>query len=189
MAKSPLTVAHRAVVLLAVCCLVTAPAWAQTSPEATIDPVGWLKQHLGGAACVVYDVGPSPFRMEHVTENTEVTFDGCRMTLHQAGVRGPQSEVRTFRVPLGALDADAISVIDGFLLPEGWSSTGDVPTHTIRISAPGDRRLIDSRVETFDGRAPREYATHAVDFLVRHQENADAIVRALRLAIAGCRGR
>ena len=41
--------------------------------------------------CVVYDVGPSPTRLEHVTENTEVQFDGCQMVLQQANVEGGEN--------------------------------------------------------------------------------------------------
>src|SRR5688572_4184226 len=163
------------------------PAWAQSGTDATSDPIGWLQRNLGGAACVVYDVGPSAQRLEHVTENTEVQFEGCRMTLQQAAVRGAHSEVRTYHVPLAALDAGAVTSFAGFVLPEGWTSAGDVPTHTIQLAVPGGQRLIESSVETFDGTAPRQSRTHAVDMLVRHQENADQIVRALRRAIEQCR--
>jgi len=182
-----MTNARRAVASLTLIFAAATAAWAQTGSTEPADGIKWLERNLAGAACVAYDVGPSAFRLERVTEDTEVTFDGCRMTLHQAVVRGTHSEVRTFAISLGALDAGSVSVREGFVFPEGWTTAGDVPTHTVQLAIPNGERVIESRVETFDGAAPREYRTHAVDLLVRHQENADRIVRALTRAIAQCR--
>jgi hypothetical protein len=166
-----------------------APAWAQSNPDPQVDPVKWLSANLGGAACVVYDVGPSPLRMERFTENTEVQFDGCRMVLQQATEQGGHSEIRTFRIALGDLATNAVSASEGFFLPDGWTSRGDVPTHTITIAAPAGQSGIDSRLEPFDGSAPRDYRTGAVTLLVRHEEVAVTIVRALTRAIELCRER
>ena len=60
---------------------VATPAWCQSTVDADRDPITWLKTYLGGAACVVYQAGPSSFRLEQITENTEVQFDGCQMVL------------------------------------------------------------------------------------------------------------
>ena len=64
------------------------PAWSQTAAGPDDNPVEWLKNNLGGAACVVYDAGPSLQRLEHVIENTEVRFEGCRMVLQQSSAIG-----------------------------------------------------------------------------------------------------
>lgn len=150
------------------------------------DPAAWLTRNLGGAACVVYQAGPSPLRLEHITENSEVRFDGCRMVLQQATVRGTRSTVQTFEIPLASLDATTVTIREGFDLPAGWTSTGDVPTHTIRIAVSAGQPLIDGRMESFDGVAPTTYRTKIVDIPVRHLENADQIVLALTQAIEGC---
>ena len=97
---------------------VVTPAWAQSRPDPRSEPVQWLTANLGGAACVVYEAGPTPFRLERVTENTEVQFEGCRMVLQQATAEGEHSEIRTFRIPLAAL------AIIPFL-------TGDVTNHAV----------------------------------------------------------
>jgi len=165
------------------------PVWAQSAPDAQRDPVRWLTTNLGGAACVVYDVGPSPFRLEHVTENTEVQFDGCRMILQQANVVGTRSELRTFQIPLDALSPGAVTATAGFLLPDGWASRGDVPTHTITIAAPAGQSAIETRVEQFDTGTIRDERTEVVTMLVRHEDNAVQIVRALTSAIALCHQR
>ena len=149
--------------------------------------VDWLEKNLGGAACVVFEMGPSRDRLERISENTEVRFDGCQMTLHQATVSGSLSELRTLTVPLGALTPDGVTLSEGFNLPSGWVSTGDVPTHTIRLAvAPGERQ-IEARLERFDVAAPSRYQTASVDILVRHQEAAERILAALSHAIALCR--
>jgi hypothetical protein len=166
-----------------------APAWCQSNADPDRDPVTWLAANLGGAACVVYEAGPSPFRMERVTENTEVQFEGCRMVLQQATAEGEHSEIRTFRIPLAGLVTSSVTSSEGFFLPEGWASRGDVPTHTITIAAPAGQSLIDERIEQFDGTAPRDERTDVVTLLVRHEENAVRIVRALRSAIERCRER
>jgi hypothetical protein len=93
--------------------------------------------------------------LEHVTENTEVQFDGCRMVLQQASLAGDRSELRTFQIPLAALATDSVTAKAGFFLPEGWTSRGDVPTHTITIAVPAGQLLIEERVEQFDDTAPR----------------------------------
>jgi hypothetical protein len=167
------------------------PAWSQTAavaePTPEANPVLWLTSHLGGAACVVYEAGPSPQRLEQVSENTEVRFEGCRMVLQQASAIGTQSEVRTFTVALAALDGNAIAASAGFALPEGWTSKGDVPTHTIHLTVPSGQPSIEARVERFDDRPVSSFQARTVEILVRHQENATQIVRALRLAIEACR--
>lgn len=168
---------------------VAAPAWAQSTVDLRTDPVTWLKTYLGGAACVVYEAGPSRFRLERVNVNTEVQFDGCRMVLQQASVDGAHSELRTLRIPLGALAPNAVTSKPGFFLPEGWASRGDVPTHTITIAAPDHQSLIEERIEQFDDTAPRDFRTDIVTILVRHEENADQIVQALTRAIELCRER
>jgi hypothetical protein len=165
------------------------PAWAQSQPDPGTEPVKWLSAYLGGAACVVYEAGPSPFRMERVTENTEVQFDGCRMVLQQATAEGEHSEIRTFRIALGTLATNSVSSRPGFFLPEGWTSRGDVPTHTITIAAPDGQALIEEQVESFDGTPPRNDHTEVVTLLVRHDDNARQIVRALARAIELCRER
>jgi hypothetical protein len=162
------------------------PAWCQSPSDAYNDPINWLKSNLGGAACVVYEAGPSPFQLKPITENTEVQFDGCRMVLQQANVTGAQSELRTFRIPLGALATNAVSASPGFVLPEGWATRGDVPTHTITIKTAGKQAVIDERVDLFDGTEPRDYRTDVMTILVRHEENASLIVRALTRAIELC---
>jgi hypothetical protein len=171
------------------CLALAAPGWAQTTVDANTEPVRWLTTYLGGAACVVYEAGPSRFRLERVNVNTEVQFDGCRMVLQQASVVGAHSEIRTLRIPLGALASNAVTSNEGFFLPEGWTSRGDVPTHTITIAAPAGAPLIEERIEQFDGTAPRDYRTDVVTVLVRHEENAVQIVRALTRAIELCRER
>ena len=173
----------------AACLAVAAPAWAQSTVDLRTDPVKWLATYLGGAACVVYEAGPTRFRMERVNVNTEVQFDGCRMVLQQASVEGAHSELRTLRVPLGALAPNSVTSSEGFFLPAGWTSRGDVPTHTITIAAPDHQSLIEERIEQFDDTAPRDYRTDAVTILVRHGENAVQIVQALTRAIELCRGR
>jgi len=169
------------------CLALAAPAWGQSNIDAEADPVNWLKAYLGGAACVVYEVGPSGFRLEHVTENTEVQFDGCRMVLQQASVTGAHSELRTFRIALAALDTNAVTSSEGFPLPEGWTSRGDVPTHTITIRASAGKPVIEEQVDPLDGGTPRSYQTDVVTLLVRHEENASQIVRALTRVIEMCR--
>lgn len=171
------------------CLALAAPAWSQTTADLPTDPVGWLTSHFGGAACVVFEAGPSAFRMERVTVNTEVQFDGCRMVLQQASVEGAHSEIRTFRIPLGALNPNSVTSSEGFFLPEGWISGGDVPTHTITIAAPAGQPLIEERIEQFDGTDPRDYRVNVMTVLIRHEENAIQIVRALGRAIEQCRER
>jgi hypothetical protein len=166
--------------------MAAAPARAQSRPGPLAEPVQWLAANLGGAACVVYEAGPSPFRMERVIENTEVQFDGCQMVLQQASAEGEHSEIRTFRIPLGALASSSVTASKGFFLPEGWMTRGDAPTHTIAIAVPGGQALITERVELFDGTTPRDERTGVVTILVRHEENASQIVRALARAIELC---
>jgi len=165
------------------------PGWAQPRPDSGTEPVQWLTANLGGAACVVYEAGPTPFRLERVTENTEVQFDGCRMVLQQATAEGEHSEVRTFRIPLAELATTSVTSRQGFFLPEGWTSRGDVPTHTITIATPDHQSLIEERIEQFDDTAPRDYRTDVVTILIRHEENALQIVQALTRAIELCRER
>lgn len=184
---------------VAVFLALSTPAWAQTATsrapaadasfEAGLEanPTGWLVSHLGGAACVVYEIGPSSQRLERVTENTEVRFEGCRMVLQQSSEMGSFGEMRTFTVPLATLNADAVVVSDGFSLPDGWLTRGDVPTHTIRLTVPAGQPPIDESVERFDDTPVTRLQTKTVDILVRHQENATQIVRALTLAINACR--
>ncbi len=169
------------------------PAWSQTTGQsaagtdlAEANPVEWLKTHLGGAACVVYEVGPSPQRLERVSENTEVQFDGCRMRLQQSSEMGAFGELRTFTVPLATLDANAVASTEGFSLPDGWMTRGDIPTHTIRLTVPAGQPLIEQRVERFDDTPVRTVQTASVEILIRHEENARQIVRALTLAIEAC---
>jgi hypothetical protein len=164
------------------------PAWSQTAASPDANPVEWLKNYLGGAACVVYEAGPSPQRLEHVTENTEVRFEDCRMVLYQASAIGTHVEVKTFTVPLATLDASAVTASDGFFLPDGWTSRGDVPTHTIHLTVPAGQPLIEGSVETFDDMPAASFQAKALDIPIRHQENATQIVRALTLAIDACRG-
>lgn len=166
--------------------LVATPAWCQSTVDAERDPVAWLKTYLGGAACVVYQAGPSSFRLEQITENTEVQFDGCRMVLQQASLITGRSELHTIQIPLAALATDAVTSRPGFFLPDGWVSRGDVPTHTITIAAPAGQPL-EARVDPFDGTPPRDYRTEAVTIPVRYEENASQIVRALTRAIEACR--
>ena len=175
----------RAVTALAFLVAAT-PAWSQSTPDAEHDPIVWLKTYLGGAACVVYQAGPSPFRLEQITENTEVQFDGCRMVLQQASLISGRSELHTFQIPLAALAANAVTSRPGFVLPDGWVSRGDVPTHTITIAGPAGHPF-DERVEPFDGTPPRDDRTEAVTIPVRHEENASQIVLALTRAIELCR--
>jgi len=165
------------------------PGWAQPRPDSGTEPVQWLTANLGGAACVVYEAGPTPFRLERVTENTEVQFDGCRMVLQQATGEGEHSEIRTFRIPLAALATSSVTSRQGFFLPEGWVSRGDVPTHTVTIAVPGGQALIEEQVELFDGTVPRAERANIVTVLVRHEENASQIVRALTRLIEMCRER
>jgi hypothetical protein len=160
-------------------------AGPEANPEA--NPVAWLTSHLGGAACVVYDAGPSLQRLEQVSENTEVRFEGCRMVLQQSSAIGTYGELRTFNVALATLDANAVTASDGFYLPAGWTSKGDVPTQTIHLTVPPGQPLIEATVERFDDVPTGSFQTRTVDILVRHQENATQIVRALTLAIAACR--
>lgn len=166
--------------------LAAAPAWCQSAPDPERDPVTWLKTYLGGAACVVYQAGPSSFRLEQITENTEVQFDGCRMVLQQASLISGRSELHTIQIPLAALATDAVTANPGFFLPEGWVSGGDVPTHTITIAAPAGQPL-EERVDLLDGTLPRDYRIETVTIPVRHEENASQIVRALTRAIDLCR--
>lgn len=179
----------RVVIGAGVCLALAAPAWAQSTVDLRTDPVTWLKTYLGGAACVVYEAGPTLFCLERVNVNTEVQFDGCRMVLQQASVEGADSELRTLRIPLGALAPNSVTSREGFFLPEGWTSRGDVPTHTITIAAPAGRSLIEERIEHFDDTAPRDYRTDVITILVRHEENAIQIVQALTRAIELCRER
>jgi hypothetical protein len=109
------------------------------------------------------------------------------MVLQQSSTIGPHGEVRTFTVPLATLDANAITSSDGFLLPEGWTSKGDVPTHTIHLTVPVGQPLIEASVEPFDDTAASSFQARTLDILVRHRENATQIVRALRQAIEACR--
>lgn len=171
----------------AACLAVAAQAWAQSPADLRTDPVTWLTTNLGGAACVVYEAGPSRLRMERVNVNTEVQFDGCRMVLQQASVQGAHSELRTLRIHLGALAPNSVTSNEGFFLPEGWTSRGDAPTHTITIAAPDHQSLIEERIEQFDDTAPRDYRTDVVTILIRHEENAIQIVQALTRAIELCR--
>jgi len=168
---------------------VVTPAWAQSRPDPRSEPVQWLTANLGGAACVVYEAGPTPFRLERVTENTEVQFEGCRMVLQQATAEGEHSEIRTFRIPLAALATSSVTSRQGFFLPDGWVSRGDVPTHTVTIAVPDGQALIDEQVEQFDGTEPRAERANVVTVLVRHEENASQIVRALTRLIDLCRER
>jgi len=165
------------------------PGWAQSRPDPGTESVQWLSANLSGAACVVYEAGPTPFSLARVTENTEVQFDGCRMVLQQATAEGEHSEIRTFRIPLAALATSSVTSRRGFFLPQGWVSRGDVPTHTITIAAPAGKPFIEEQVELFDGRAPRDERTNLVTILVRHEENATQIVRALTSLIELCRER
>lgn len=166
-----------------------APAWAQSRPDPSSEPVQWLTANLGGAACVVYEAGPTAFRLERVTENTEVQFDGCRMVLQQATAEGEHFEIRTFGIPLAALATNSVTSRQGFFLPEGWVTRGDVPTHTVTIAVPGGQALIDEQVELFDGSDTRDEHANMVTILVRHEENASQIVQALTRLIELCRER
>lgn len=165
---------------------VATPAWCQSTVDADRDPITWLKTYLGGAACVVYQAGPSSFRLEQITENTEVQFDGCQMVLQQASLIGGRAELHTFQIPLAALAENSVTSRPGFFLPEGWVSRGDVPTHTITIAAPAGKPL-EERIDPLDGASPRDERTEAVTIPVRHEENASQIVRALTRAIERCR--
>jgi hypothetical protein len=177
----------RHIVLAAILCAVNVPAWAQTIPDLNADPVGWLKGSLGGAACVAYEAGPSAQRMERITENTEVQFDGCTMVLQQAAAYGPHTEVRTFAVPLATLDAASITLRPWSDLPAGWTSAGDVPADVISLTVPDGQPLIESRFETFAGLPPTTTRTRSMDILVLHKDTAPQIVQALRLAVEACR--
>jgi hypothetical protein len=174
-------------VLAAFLCTVGVPAWSQTIPALDADPVGWLKGSLGGAACVAYEAGPTRQHMERITENTEVQFEGCTMVLQQAAAYGPHTEVRTFAVPLATLDAASITLRPWSDLPDGWTSTGDVPADVIALTVPDGQPLIESRFETFAGLPPTTSRTRRVDILVLHKDSAPHIVRALRLAVEACR--
>jgi len=179
--------ARHLLILAAALVVSTGTSSAQTGASAGDDAVDWLRTNLGGAACVVYQAGPSAQRLERVEENTEVQFDGCRMTLQQATVNGEHSQVQTFDVRLATLDGAAITMREWADLPAGWISTGDVPTHTVAVAVAEGQPPIDSRVETFNGLAPITAQTRTVDILVRHQENAARIVRALKQAVESCR--
>ena len=111
------------------------------------------------------------------------------MVLQQATGEGEHSEIRTFRIPLAALATSSVTSRQGFFLPEGWVSRGDVPTHTVTIAVPGGQTLIEEQVELFDGTVPRAERANIVTVLVRHEENASQIVRALTRLIEMCRER
>jgi hypothetical protein len=173
--------------LAALLCIVSAPASSQTAPPSGNAAIEWLRRNLGGAACVAFEAGPSPLQMDRIEENTEVQFDGCRMVLQQAAVTGSRSELRTYAVLLSTLEASSVTVREGYLLPPGWSSRGDVPTHAIVLTVPEGQPAIESRTETFDGAAPTTVSMRAMDLLVRTPDGATQLVDALKLAIATCR--
>jgi hypothetical protein len=182
-----MTMVTRAVASIGVLLALTTPAWAQANAEVQADPIGWLQGHLGGAACVVYEAGPSPLRMERIVENTEVQFDGCHMVLQQAGVDGSHSDVRTLDVHLERLDAKSVTVREWDDLPAGWTSKGDVPARVVGLTVPDGQPPFDSHVESFNGLAPTTFQTPTLDILVLHKESAAQIVQALTLAIESCR--
>jgi hypothetical protein len=177
----------RRLLLALLLCAVSAPAWSQTTTAVSGDPFDWLTHNLGGAACIVYKAGPSPQRLEQVEENTEVQFDGCRMLLQRATIDGEHSQVQTFDVRLAGLDARAVTVHEWSALPPEWATVGDLPTHTITLTVPDGQAPVESQVETFTGLKPTTVQTRTVDILVRHQESAQRIAQALRLAVESCR--
>lgn len=61
---------------IAVVLALATPGWAQSRADSGTESVQWLSANLSGAACVVYEAGPTPFSLARVTENTEVQFDG-----------------------------------------------------------------------------------------------------------------
>jgi hypothetical protein len=167
------------------------PVLAQSGSGAVVDSIDWLKKNLGGIACVVFQMGAPGEALTPVTENTEVVFAGCNMTLQTATTIEPRSEVRTFQIPLQQLSSTAVAVIDGISIPAGWITAGDVPAFTVRLSAPPADR-IQARLDSFAidaPAAPYEYRTSEVNMLVRDRETADKLAAALSGAIALCHGR
>lgn len=173
----------------AVLVICAAPALAQTGSGTLADTIQWLRANLGGAACVVFQMGPSREELKPVTENTEVRFADCDMTLETATTIGPRSELRTFHVALGKLPADAVSLLDGFRLPAGWIAAGEAPSYTMRLSERSGEGSFEGTLEQFgvEGAQPSVFKTAEIDILLRHQDTAEKLAAALTRAIALCR--
>jgi hypothetical protein len=171
------------------------PLFAQTGSETLAETTDWLKKNLGGAACVVFQMGASRKDLKPVTENTEVRFSGCDMILETATTIGPSSELRTFDVPLGKFNPAGVSLIEGFKIPSGWVTAGEIPSTTIRLTPPpgdsGGAGGIDAKLEQFGAGAPKSsrYRAAEINILVRHKDTAGKLANALSRAITLCRGK
>lgn len=164
------------------------PLLAQTSSSTLAETLDWLKKYLGGAACVVFQLGRAGERLEPFTENTEVRFSDCDMTLETARTVGPKSELRTFRLPLGSLAPDSVTLSPGFEIPPGSIVAGEVPAYTMHLAAPAGV-AIQASLEEFGAAAPplTAYRTDKVNILLLHAETATQLQTALSRAIALCR--
>ena len=164
------------------------PLLAQTSSSTLMETLDWLKKYLGGAACVVFQMGRAGERLEPFTENTEVRFSDCDMTLDTARTVGAKSELRTFRVPLGNLTPDSVTLSAGFEIPPGSVATGEVPAYTMHLATPAGL-AIQASLEEFGAGAPQPtaYRTDKVNILLLHAETAAELQTALSRAITLCR--
>jgi hypothetical protein len=155
--------------------------------QSSSDAFDWIRQNMGGAACVVFQMGPSRASLKQVTENTEVQLSDCNMTLETATTNGARSELRTFHVPLGKLNSNAVSLIEGFKVPSGWISSGEVPPYTLRLAAPAGMGF-DAKYELFGVDAPRptEYRASEVLILLREKDTAARLVTEMSRAIRSC---
>jgi hypothetical protein len=160
-------------------------AGAQDLPG-TID---WIQKTLGGASCSVFEMGATKAELQQVTENTEVLFSGCDMTLSTATTIGPENDVRTFRVSLRQLDPSGVILSEGIKVPAGWVTRGEVPSQTMRLTAAANTQPINVTTEQYGTNAskPSESKTSEIVIHVRTKESADDLVKALSRAITLCK--
>ena len=176
------------ILALVISIAVARPLLAQTPASTLKETLDWLKKYLGGAACVVFQIGRAGERLEPITENTEVRFTDCEMILQTARTVGPKSELRTFTVPLGSLTPDSVTLSPGFEIPSGSVVAGEVPAYTMRLTAPAGL-AIQASLEEFGAGAPQPtgYQTNKINILLLHTETAAELQAALSRAITLCR--
>jgi hypothetical protein len=167
----------------------TTPSFAQSVPGDFAGTIDWLQKNLGGAACAVFEMGATKAELQQVTEGTEVLFSGCDMTLSTSTTVGSQGDVRTIHVPLGKLDPARVTLTAGVQVPAGWITVGEVPSHTMRLVAASDNKIIDVTMEQFGTNAgkPSDYKTSEINIHIRDKDTADKLVTALSRAITFCR--
>jgi hypothetical protein len=148
-----------------------------------------ITDQLAGAACTVYQLGPSTQELEMVVEGAEARFSGCDMKLDISTLRGSSGTLYEFRVSLMDLDASGIAVLEGAKVPAGWIVKGDKPTHVLRLVTKGLEKTIAMKTEEMVGEAkPVTSDASEIDIRIIDKERAEKLAKAFADAIAECGG-